>query len=91
MRLPKFTAEASLYSTRGYYTALSPSAGRPSSDPVAAQFDYTTIAPDYWPWLAEIYDKCPSPFCSLDSSNRCHCRTSALNTSNPRQTGGVAG
>jgi hypothetical protein len=85
MRVPEFTAEASLHQPRGNYAGYSTSTGHAGIGSVVAQFDFTTLGNDYWPWLAELYDKCPPPFCKLDSSNHCHCLTDSLNLTNPRQ------
>jgi hypothetical protein len=72
MRLPKFTAEASLYRVTGEYAGLSTGIGRPSNRSVTAQFDFTTVSADTWGWLA--HTNCDSPGCQWDGF-RCHCIT----------------
>ncbi len=72
MRLPKFTAVASVYKSRGNYAGFSASAGHPGSSAVVAQFDFTKLGNDYWAWLGSQYSFCQPP-CARDSQGRCCC------------------
>jgi hypothetical protein len=78
MRLPEFTAEASLNRASGEYTGFSTGASRPGNSSVVAQYDFSTLGIDYWALVASQRIGCNPPFCSLDSFGRCHCRTAAL-------------
>ena len=68
MRLPEFTAEASLR-VIGEYAAFATMTGNSGDDSITAQFDYTTISVDTWGWLA--HTSCQPP-CQWDGF-QCHC------------------
>jgi hypothetical protein len=86
MRLPEFTAEASLYKMDENYvgaSAASTELGR-----VKAQFDYSSFGPEYWAGLATQHDRCQPP-CELDSFNICRCPIALVNTGGPKLPTGI--
>jgi hypothetical protein len=79
MRLPEFTAEASLVGMRRNYTGISTKTNRPGTGSVMAQWDFTAFSPDYWAGLATLHHLCPTPFCNYDYvKGQCHCLTAGF-------------
>jgi len=72
MRLPDFTAEASLASAKGDYTGCSAAGKNIGGSSVVAEFDFKSLPPSYW---GNLGNRCPPPFCNRDANGRCHCRT----------------
>lgn len=69
MRLPEFTAEASLYMTSAKYRRFSTVAGRPDTSSVRAQF---LLAGQEW-WLGWWwFNRCPAG-CFRRSDGSCFC------------------
>ena len=89
MRVPEFTADASLYQSRGSYAGYSTSAGHPGTGPVMAQFDSLTLGLDYWAWAANQYFFCQPP-CGRDKHGNCHCPTVGAPVGGPNLPPGIA-
>lgn len=73
MRLPEFTAEASLYRASKYF-GFSMGAGRPRASSVTPQ-SYFGVDLDYFEWVAFQYFSCLPPLCGRDNRGQCHCLT----------------
>jgi hypothetical protein len=91
MRLPGFTAEASIYSAIATYVGFSTRSSRPNAAPVAPQLITFPTDSDYWGRLASLMARCPPPFCTFDlATGHCYCRTALTNVGGPNLHSGVA-
>jgi hypothetical protein len=89
MRLPEFTAEASLPRARGNYAGFSVGMSRRDASSITAQFDYSTLVSSYWERLAAALGSCHAP-CWLDTVNlKCHCQLDAVNINGPNLSPGL--
>jgi hypothetical protein len=88
MRLPEFVAEASLYRPSEKYTGFFARASQGVST-VVAQFDYSTLGPDYWANVANQYFFCQRP-CGRDKHGNCHCPTVGAPVGGPNLPTGIA-
>lgn len=83
MRLPGFTAEASIYSATATYAGFSTRSSRPNAAPVAAQLITFPTDYDYWGRLASLMARCPA-VCTFDlATEQCYCRTAFTNVGGP--------
>lgn len=89
MRLPEFTAEASLCRP-AHYSGCAAGTSRPGTSPVLAQFDYSTFGPDFWAGLAEDHDTCQPPCHRVGILGHCLCPTAAVDTNAPKLAPGIA-
>jgi hypothetical protein len=90
MRLPEFTAEASVYKTYGNYAGYSTSTAHPGIGSVGAQFDVTKLGNDYWAWLGTQHAFCQAPCWRDTYDGNCHCPTVGSPVGGPVLPPGIA-
>ncbi len=78
MRLPEFTAEASVYRASRLYTGFYTRASQPDASSVTAQQLVGGVDVDFWQGVAQRMIDCKPPFCGYDQNGQCHCTTDML-------------
>jgi hypothetical protein len=84
MRVPGFTAEASVYPAPVGYNGSFTRKDRSRAASVTAQTITFPVDYDYWGRLASLMARCPAPYCAFDlASGHCHCRTDIAHVGGP--------